>query len=130
PTVFDLHLHHQMMALAQHRSAMMKVSLDAEPRVRDLMEADFKRNLMSMPEDGMRSQLRRMSNEMTDADIDNVVVYMRRVRDRDPLAAVQDGLLDSQGGQLSMSKMAPNFEMALYIAQATGASIVTDSPHR
>jgi hypothetical protein len=26
--------------------------------------------------------------------------------------------------------MAPNFEMALYIAQATGASIVTDSPHR
>src|SRR5690606_33471248 len=84
----------------------------------------------SMPEDGMRSQLRKMSNEMTDADIDDVVVYMRRVRDEDPLAAVQDGLLDGKGGQFNLSKMAPNFEMALYIAQATGASIVTDSPHR
>lgn len=130
PTVFDLHLHQQMMALAQHRSATMKVSLDAEPRVSDLMEADFKRNLMSMSEDGMRSQLRRMCNEMTDADIDDVVVYMRRARDEDPLAAVQDGLLDGKGGQLNLSKMAPTFEMALYIAQATGASIVTDSPHR
>ncbi len=35
-----------------------------------------------------------------------------------------------EGGQLSMSRRAPNFEMALYLAQATGAPIVTDSPHR
>ena len=29
-----------------------------------------------------------------------------------------------------MSKMGPNFEMALYVAQATGSSIMTDSPYR
>jgi hypothetical protein len=130
PTSFDLHLHHQMMTLARRRSAKMKVSLDAEPRARELMESDFKRNLMSMPEDGIRAQLRRMSNELTDAEVDDVVAYMRKVREEDPLAAVQEGLLNGTGGQLSFAKMAPNFEMALYIAQATGASIVTDSPHR
>lgn len=130
PTVFDLHLHHQMITLARRRSATMKVSLDAEPRARELMEADFKRNLMSMPESGMRVHLRRMSRDLTEAEVDDVVAYIRNVRDEDPLASVQDGLLDGKGGQLNLSKMAPNFEMALYIAQATGASIVTDSPHR
>ncbi|HVR91058.1 MAG TPA: hypothetical protein VHG29_08205 [Novosphingobium sp.] len=130
PTAFDLHLHERMMHMAQRRSATMKVSLDLEPRARELMELDFRRNLMSMPNDGLRGQLRRSSPELSDTEIDDVVAYMRLARDRDPLAAVQDGLLDGKGGQLSLAKMAPNFEMALYIAQATGASIVTDSPHR
>lgn len=32
----------------------------------------------------------------------------------------------SGGGQLRMLKLAPNFEMAMYLAQVTGAAIVTD----
>lgn len=130
PTAFDLHLHAQMMQLARRRAATMKISVDAEPRVKELMEQDFRRNLLSMPDDGMRSQLRRSSPGLTDVEVEDVVAYMRKSRETDPLAAVQDGLLDGTGGQLNMSRMAPNFEMALYIAQATGASIVTDSPHR
>jgi hypothetical protein len=35
-----------------------------------------------------------------------------------------------KGGQLNMMKLAPNFEMAMYIAQATGSCIVTDSRFR
>ena len=34
------------------------------------------------------------------------------------------------GGQMNMFKLAPNFEMTMYLAQATGACIVTDSPFR
>lgn len=130
PTVFDLHLHEQMLRLARRRSATMKIALDAEPRIKELMEQDFRRNLMSMPDDGMRAQLRRMSPELGDGEVDEAVVHMRRAREADPLAAVQEGLLDGKGGQLIKSQIAPNFEMSLYIAQATGASIVTDSPHR
>lgn len=130
PTALDLHLHEQMMHMAQRRSANLKVSPDLEPRVKELMELDFKRNLMSMPDEGLRVQLRRSSPELSETEIEDVVAYTRRVRDSDPLAAVQAGLLDGKGGQLNLAKMAPNFEMALYIAQATGASIVTDSPHR
>lgn len=130
PTVFDLHLQQQMLQLARERSVTMKVSPDLEPRAMELMKLDFRRNLMSMPDDGLRSQLRRSSPELSETEMDDVVAYMHRARDLDPLAAVQDGLLDGKGGQLNLAKMAPNFEMALYIAQATGASIVTDSPHR
>ncbi|CAN0289177.1 unnamed protein product, partial [Chrysoparadoxa australica] len=39
--------------------------------------------------------------------------------------------LDTEdGAQLSAFKLAPNFEMAAYIAQATGAAIITDHPIR
>ena len=34
------------------------------------------------------------------------------------------------GGQMNMFKLVPNFEMTMYLAQATGACIVTDSPFR
>jgi hypothetical protein len=57
---------------------------------------------------------------------------MELLKENDPLAVLQE---DSQaggetGGQLSMMKLAPNFEMAVYLAQATGSCIVTDSPFR
>lgn len=130
PTVFDLHLHEQMLHLARRRSEGMAISIDAEPRARQLMERDMRRSLMSMPDEGLRGQLQKMSPELDDEKIDIAVAYIRKVRDADPLAAVQDGLLDGKGGQLNLSQMAPNFEMALYLAQATGASIITDSPHR
>ncbi len=50
---------------------------------------------------------------------------------QDPLVSLQSGDLgDVDSGQLTMMKLAPNFEMAMYLAQATGAAIVTDSRHR
>lgn len=88
PTAFDLHLHDQMMHMARRRSATMKVSLDLEPRVKELMELDVKRNLMSMSDDGLRQQLRSSSPELSETEIEDVVAYMRRARDSDPLAAV------------------------------------------
>jgi len=130
PTAFDLHLKEQMMQMAVQRSASVKASLDLEPRMMELSKLDQQRNMMSMSDDGLRGQIRRSSPELSDNEIDDAIAYMRRERDSDPLAAVQDGLLDHEGGQLNLLKMAPNFEMALYLAQATGASIVTDSPHR
>jgi hypothetical protein len=130
PTVFDSHLHEQMLQLAGRRSESMTYSIDAEPRELELLERDMHRSLMSMPQEGMRRQLRRVSPELDDNKIDEVVAYMRQARNDDPLAAVQDGLLDHKGGQFAVAKMAPNFEMTLYIAQATGASILTDSPTR
>lgn len=129
PTVFDQHLHRQMMQMARRRSSGMNISLEDEPRAKELMELDFKRNLLSMPEDGLRAQLRRSSPQLHEAELDDVIAYMRAARDRDPLAAVKEDLLGN-GGQFNLAKMAPNFEMALYIAQASGAAIVTDSPHR
>ena len=54
------------------------------------------------------------------------------MRENDPLAVLQEGSLEGGkgGGQMSMFKLAPNFEMTMYLAQATGACIVTDSLFR
>lgn len=131
PTAFDLHLHGQMLQMARRRSATMNLSMDADPRIKRLLEEDMRRSLMSMPPEGLRAQLRKSSPDLDDAGIEEAIQGIRRLQELDPLAAVQDGLLgNGRGGQLSLSRMAPNFEMALYIAQATGAAIVTDSPHR
>jgi len=132
PTVFDQHLHKQMLHMARARSVGMETSLENEPRSERLMEQDFRRNLMSLPAAGLKSQLRKSSPELDDAGLDEMVEGIRLLRESDPLAAVQDGLFDGgkKSGQMNMVKMAPNFEMALYLAQATGSSIVTDSPHR
>ena len=46
------------------------------------------------------------------------------------MAVLQEGSLDGTGGQASMFKLLPNFEITMYLAQATGACIVTDSPFR
>jgi hypothetical protein len=60
--------------------------------------------------------------------------YAERMREDDPLAVLQEGTLEGRKGdgtgQMTMFKLAPNFEMAMYLAQATGACIVTDSPFR
>ena len=54
------------------------------------------------------------------------------LREQDPLAVLQEGSLDGGkgGGQLTPFKMAPNFEITMYLAQATGSCIVTDSAFR
>jgi hypothetical protein len=50
------------------------------------------------------------------------------LRERDPLAVLQEGSLE--GGQFTPFEMAPNFEITMYLAQATGSCIVTDSVFR
>jgi len=52
--------------------------------------------------------------------------------ERDPLAVLQEGSLAGKknGGQFTLIKMSPNFEITMYLAQATGSCIVTDSKFR
>ena len=50
------------------------------------------------------------------------------MQEHDPLAVLQGETLPEgeEGGQLSTFKLAPNFEVAMYVAQATGSAIITD----
>lgn len=50
----------------------------------------------------------------------------------DDVRQVADAVLfgGKDGGQMRLMQMGPNFEIAMYLAQATGASIVTDSAFR
>ena len=61
---------------------------------------------------------------------DGYLEYILKRRESDPITILQDDVLENDGGQLTMINMSPNFEISLYLAQATGSFIVTDSIFR
>ena len=129
PCNFDIHLRDQMMQMARARSAGMVADPNKEPRLKRLMEDDFKRGLMSLPRGALRSQILRASPGLDEARLDEALSCVERLKERDPLAVLQERSYvgGKKGGQFNLVKLAPNFEMALYLAQATGSCIVTDS---
>ena len=132
PCDFDFHLREQMMSMAQARSASTRFDPKSDPRLHKQMEEDSRRSMMLMPPDAMRRQLRKLMSHLDEAQVEAAMRYTERTKEEDPLAVLQEGSLEGgkDGGQMNMFKLAPNFEMTMYLAQATGACIVTDSPFR
>ncbi|MEP2438250.1 MAG: DUF4238 domain-containing protein, partial [Roseibium sp.] len=132
PCNFDPHLRYQMMHMAKERSASSDPDLAKEGRLKELMEQDFQRNIMALPEEALEAQLRKAFPDISKVDLNDALRGFEQLREHDPLAILQADTFagGKEGGQLSMMKLAPNFEMAMYLAQATGSSIVTDSRHR
>lgn len=132
PCNFDDHLRDQMFQMARSRSAGIKIDPSTEPRLKHLMEEDAKRSLMSLPKEVLRSQILRASPGLDEAAVEETMRYMDQLKERDPLAVLQEDYeVDGEkGGQFTLAKLVPNFEMAMYLAQATGSCIVTDSPTR
>jgi hypothetical protein len=84
-----------------------------------------------LPKDVQKQQIRRAIPHLTDEEVEKTLEYMARKRQADPLSLLQDDVIwGSEGGQLLVSSMGPNFEMSLYIAQATGSVLITDNQSR
>jgi hypothetical protein len=130
PCDFDFHLREQMMMMARARSPRFDPKDD--PRLQKMMEEDCRRAIMLMPPDAMRRQLRKLKPDLSDEEVEALMRASVRIREDDPLAVLQEGSLEGGkgGGQMNVFKLVPNFEMTMYLAQATGACIVTDSPFR
>ena len=81
---------------------------------------------------GLRSQLIKASPELGGLNLEEALRGIQQLKEQDPLAILQEDSLagGEKGGQFNLMKLAPNFEMAMYLAQATGACIVTDSLFR
>ncbi|WP_224702372.1 DUF4238 domain-containing protein [Devosia aquimaris] len=132
PCDFDFHLREQMMAMAEIRAQQSKASIDDEPAVRDIMMQDMRRSIEGItPESKLRRDLAEIMPELEQGDVNAAIRYLAEKREADPLASLRnvDPTAD-RGGQFQLARLAPNFEMAMYIAQATGSHIVTDSEHR
>ncbi|GLR90917.1 DUF4238 domain-containing protein [Bradyrhizobium iriomotense] len=132
PCNFDPHLRDQMFRMAHLRSAGVVNTLHQEVRLDELARENLKRSLMMLPKEALRSQLLRASPELDDIQMEQVLEEVERLKEDDPLAVLQPDSLagGKEGGQYDVMKLAPNFEMTLYLAQATGAAIVTDNPFR
>jgi len=132
PCTFDAHLRDQMIRMAEIRTAGFDVRLRQDARVEKLMKQDFQRSLLSLPPVPLRSQLLKSSPGLDDASLKEALQYIEQLKERDPLAVLREDSFEKgeKGGQFDLVKLAPNFELAMYLAQATGSCIVTDSPLR
>lgn len=132
PCNFDAHLRDQMLHMAKARSAYTKMDLRTDPRGNWLVREEHRRSLMLLPRDALRSQLLKASPELDEEKLQDTLRYIDRLKERDPLAVLQDDSLGGgeSGGQYNVMKLSPNFEMTLYLAQATGSTIVTDNSYR
>lgn len=132
PCNFDFHLRDQMFAMAKFRSREMNVGPNDEADSVELMKEDYKRSVLLMPREALRHQILLKSPELDEKAVEARLDGFDRLRERDPLAVLQGGLLDAgeEGGQYLPFKIAPNFEITMYLAQATGSCIATDSIFR
>lgn len=132
PWDFDYHLRDQTMHLAQKRWNVLRPMMDNDDGMRTLAEEEVKRSLFLLSEENQRAMIKRTSPELSDREVSEMIKELERLKKEDPYAVLQEGaaLEDVDGGQFSMLKLAPNFEMSMYVAQASGAAIVTDHPIR
>lgn len=129
---FDVYLRDQVNRMAQERSAGIMIDPKAEPRAQQLIREDMQRSFLSMPANVILAQLKRSSSEVGISDQALTLEAIRLLKERDPLVSLQEDApaADQEIGRLMLMKLVPNFEMAMYLAQATGACIVTDSRYR
>jgi hypothetical protein len=129
PVTFSTHLREQMMSMAKARLEGVKMDRRDDPRIAELMKEDAFRNMMALPPRALRAELRASEAGL---DEQTFLKTVQRMKEADPLAILQEDTFEGgkEGGLLTMAKLAPNFEMSMYLAQATGAVIVTDSVHR
>jgi hypothetical protein len=132
PCNFDFHLRDQMHEMARFRSRGMKADQKEEAGFMGMMKEEHKRGKLLLPREGLRRLVLRTSPELDENAVEAVLDGFDMLRERDPLAVLQHGSLEGgkDGGQLTLFKMASNFEITMYLAQATGSCIVTDSVFR
>jgi hypothetical protein len=128
PCNFDVHLRDQMLHMARSRSVGIEINPREDARLEQLMREDLQRSLMSLPREVLQSQLLKVSPDLDEEQLEEALQHIERHKERDPLAVLQEGSLTGgeESGQFSVMTLAPNFEMTMYLAQATGSCIVTD----
>lgn len=130
PCFFDQHLHRQMLSMAEERSQNHTIDEEEGKWLEALQKEDFVRTMRMLPKEHQKIQIARAMPDFSSEQIEEILQYMQTQKEKDPLALLGNDVIGEQGGQLMMMNLAPNFEMSLFIAQATGSILLTDSRYR
>ncbi len=117
-------LQRAVFEMAQARTAEWEMEPAEYEEMRWLAEEDATRLMKRMPDDFWLAKLRQSNPGMSAEEAAQVVDFMRRQQEQDPFALLQTPR-EGRTGQLLMMRAA-NLEIALFVAQITGAVIVTD----
>jgi hypothetical protein len=132
PCNFDFHLREQMMRMARERGGGLRVRPSDDERTFRVTKEDARRAILLAPPGALKRMLSKGLPGLEGVGPDDMLEAIDQAKVDDPLVTLQPDSLGGGkgGGQLTMMKLTPNFEIAMYLAQATGGSIVTDSPFR
>lgn len=86
---------------------------------------DMKRMLARLPDEDLRRQIRESDPKLSGEKITETIAYIRKEHAADPLALIQPLIPGEASGQLQVMR-GVNFELALFLAQLTGAAIYSD----
>ena len=132
PTEFDDNLRRQMWHMARARTSSAPRNPRHDSRIYELMKRDAQSGLLLMSDGQFRSQIKQVFPDMAEDEIQSTIAHRRSITENDPFAVLQPDSLGGgkDGGQLILTKLMPNYEIAMYLAQATGSFLVTDSEDR
>ena len=130
PLNFNSALRQQIMTEAEKRRNQVKLDDKSIGPMEKLLKEDYKRFLFNLPDDRLRSFIKRAKPEINDEDLENTLKYIKKENEQDPLAMLYPSITEKGDGQMLMSHLSPNLELGMFLAQATGSFIVTNHPYR
>lgn len=125
PIEFNDTFRDAVWAIAKERRSKLKPDAKDLEVARALGSDDFKRAFARLPDESLRRQIREYSPELPDEKITEVIAHIRREQAADPLALIQPLAADKGSGQLQVMR-GVNFDLALFLAQLTGAAIYSE----
>lgn len=130
PCDFDGHLSKQMFAMANERIQEYSI-VEKDKKVLDYLQQDDRELCMLMlPLDLQRKEIRKINPHLSEHELEQILEYFKYKKQENPLSLLQDDAIKADGGQLLCYKILPNFEIALFLAQITGAFLLTDNHFR
>jgi hypothetical protein len=125
PIEFNETFRETVWAIAKERRGKINLDRADLDLSYELGRDDLKRMIARLPDVDLRRQIRERDAEIPDDQIAEVVKYIRKEHAADPLALIQPLAAGKDGGQLVVMR-GVNFELALFLAQLTGAAIYSD----
>ncbi|MEB1149477.1 hypothetical protein VDP41_20960 [Xanthomonas campestris pv. campestris] len=116
---------YSMRTMAMERTAQWRLEPQQLDEFRWLLRDDLKRSMLQLPDHVLLSLVKDSAPDQQDEHHRGEVAYMRRQGEKDPMALLQVLENETALGQLLVVRCV-NLEVALFIAQSTGAVVVTD----
>lgn len=126
PGDFNAAFRQSMHVIAQRRTAGWEMSEEHLAEYRWLGEDDLRRSLRQLSPKALAERLKDAGPELSDEMLAEMVDYLRKEAEDDPLALLQPPQPGKDNGHFHILR-GVNLELALYLAQVTGAIPVTDS---
>jgi hypothetical protein len=130
PTIFNPALRKQIMDEAEKRRDQVKLDDKATATMEKLAKEDFMRFVFNGSEEKLRAYVKRVNPQISEEEIKEFLLFVKAKNEQDPLAMLHPSAPGEQSGQLIMSHLSPNFELGMFLAQATGSFIVAHHPYR